>query len=89
MNIKTRLEKLEKIINPADKALESFYKNFGALRVVYTLSDISKEEQKKENQKTIDEYFDNMAKVLNITKEKAKELHYNATGYINIINWVD
>lgn len=87
MNIKTRLEKLEKVINTCKETPESLKEKFGVFPIMFN----SEEEVGIKRL----EYFTKMAKGLNMTVEEAEKFHaeaYKKAGwgkYITIIDNID
>lgn len=76
MSIKSKLEKLEKVIGVNNETAKSFFEKYGTLMpIVYLNDDMSEEEkaQKIEQKKT--EYYQNIADGRNVKIAQAEEFH--------------
>lgn len=80
MNIKSKLEKIEKVINTNTENPRSFFDKYGALPIVYINEGIPEQEREQIIQETKDEYFGKIAKERNITAKEAEKLYQKVNG---------
>lgn len=76
MNIKTRLEKLEKAIVPATESAKEFFEKYGALTLfVYLDDNMSEEEKAQKIEQEKAEYYNKIAQKRNSTREEAEKFY--------------
>lgn len=75
MNIKTKLEKLEKIIGTNNETAKEFWAKYGGIPIIYIDDEMSEEEKTKTIKEKKDEYYGKIAQAKNISLEEAEKYH--------------
>jgi len=75
MNIKSKLEKLEKAIAPTAETVKAFWEKYGGIPIIYVNNEMSEEEKAKIIKDKKDEYYGKIAQARNISLEEAENYH--------------
>lgn len=75
MNVKSKLEKLEKAIAPSTETVKEFFNKYGSMPIIYIDDEMSEEEKAKTIKDKKNEYYGKIAQARNISLEEAENYH--------------